>query len=135
MEVFGGLQAWILNHGDLIGGLIFPCVVLMVLLPVILVSMIGDRLPDAETGYRRSDGFPLMPSAHFRSWAFIFGRRGMAISGPAGRWLIRLIRLVTVIAYAGVIALFIASVTEGYVLDPDADILKSDIQRFEVSNP
>lgn len=59
----------------------------------------------------------------------------MAISGPAGRWLIRLIRLVTVIAYAGIIALFIASVTEGYVFDPDADILKSDMQRFEVSNP
>ena len=133
MEVFGWAQAWILNHFDLIGGLLFPSAILMFVLPMVLVSMIGDRLPDAETGFRRSDAIPIMPSAHFRSLAFLFGRRGMELSGPGGRWLIRVIRLVSVVAYVSVFALFIASVTEGYVLDPNADILKADMQRIEAS--
>ncbi len=133
MEVFGWAQRWILNHFDLIAGLVFPCVILMLVLPMVLVSMIGDRLPDAVTGFRRSDAFPIMPSAHFRSLAFLFGRRGMELSGPAGRWLIRVIRLATVVCYVSIFALFIASVTEGYVFDPNADILKSDMQRTEAN--
>ena len=128
MEVFGWLQAWILSHFELIAGLLFPCAILMLVLPMVLVSMIGDRLPDAETGYRRSDGFPIMPSAHFRSLAFLFGRRGMELSGPAGRWLIRVIRLLTVVGYVSLFAIFIASVTEGYVFASWADILQTDAQ-------
>lgn len=129
MQVFGWAQSWILNHFDLIGALVFPCVILIFVLPSVLVSMIGDRLPDAKTGFRRSDAIPIMPSAHFRSLAFLFGRRGLELSGPAGRWLIRLYRMATIVAYVSLFSMFIASVTEGYIFDPDADILKSDIQR------
>ncbi|MGV8930309.1 MAG: hypothetical protein ACOH1E_11200 [Brevundimonas sp.] len=134
MEVFGWVQAWILNHFGLIAGLLFPVWVLLFFLPGALVSVIGDRLPDAETGYRKSDAVPYLPSAHVRSWAFLYGRRGMEVSGPTGRWLIRLIRLATVVVYVSLFAIFIASATDGYVFDPNADILKSDMQRFGVGD-
>jgi hypothetical protein len=129
MEVFGWIQSWILNHFELIAGLLFPVWVLMFVLPGVLVSVIGDRLPDAETGYRRSDAIPFLPSAHIRSWAFLYGRRGMEVSGPTGRKLIRLIRLLTWVWYVSALVIFIALMSDGYVFDPNADILKSDMQR------
>ncbi len=129
MEVFGWVQAWILNHFELIGGFLFPVAVLLFVLPSVLVSVISDRLPDAETGFRRSDAIPYLPAAHIRSWAFLYGPRGLEVSGPTGRMLIRLIRLLTWVWYVSILAIFVALITDGYVFDPNADILKSDMQR------
>jgi hypothetical protein len=131
MDLFGEVQAWILTHFHLIAGFLFPAMVLLWILPGVLVSIIGDQLPDAETGYRSSDAIPCLPSAHRRSWAFLFGRRGMEVSGPTGRFVIRLIRLLSVVGYGTLLILFVASATEGYVFDPNADILKTDRQRNE----
>lgn len=129
-------RSWALNHLDLIGPAFFVAVVLNAMLPLVLVSMIGHRLPDVQTGFRQSDAFPIMPSAYFRYLAFIFGRRGLELSGPAGRGLIRVIRLLKVTLYVALFSLFFASVTEGYVFDPNSEFLKSDSQKaIEAAGP
>ena len=133
MELLYSARSWVLAHLDLVGPPLFYGIVLVVLLQLLLAWMVRDRLPDAQTGFRRSDGFPMTPPAQLRSWAFLFGPRGMEISGPAGRGLIRLFRLVTVLVYVTLALVFVAEVTDGYVFDPDAEILQTDSQRLAES--
>lgn len=129
IEAVYDARSWILNHWEVIGTPLLVAIVLNALLPAQLVARIRHRLPDPVTGFHSADAFPIWPAAHVRLMVFVFSRRGMELSGPGGRVLIRMIRWLTVAQYITVFVLFFASATEGYVFDPHAEILKSDAER------
>ncbi len=129
MDLIWSARDWVAANFFVLGPLFFVGLILTVVLPGILVSLIGDRLPDPRTGFRKSDAVPFTPPAYLRFLAFIFSQGALDISGPGGRVIVRLLRWVLVLTYAILFVGFVALVSEGLTFDPDADILKTDMQR------
>ena len=118
-----------MNHYDFIVIVLSFIAFLSLFSPFFLVIIVYHHLPDARTGFRRGDAIPVTPTAYFRYLNFLFGPRGIELAGPMGRVLIRLFRLVTMAAYVGLFSVFIVAITDGYIFNPRAEILKSDLQR------
>lgn len=124
------LRSWGAEHAYLLSFLFVPLWFLVVLGPKLLAdSMPEGSLPDAGTGFRRSDALPIMPPAYFRYLAFLYSPHSIRSAMSHRRWLIRLIRRSTVVLYVTLFGVFLASATQGYVFDPSSEFLKSDSQK------
>lgn len=116
----------------LLGLVTWPAALVTLFGPAMIVDAApAEALPDPATGFRRSDALPLGPVRWIRYLAFLYASHAPALARPGRRWRFAVLRWATpisLVAFLGISVLWVAE-SSGLRFDPDADILKSDIQR------
>ena len=122
--------SWAVDHAELLSLIFVPVWLLAMLGPKLLVDSIPEpSLPDAVTGFRRSDALPIMPPSYVRFLTFLYSAHAVGMAMPHRRWLVRLVRIAVLATYLLLGGLFVFSIASDTRFDPDADILKTDSQR------